>query len=65
MKKVLHTIFDRLITQKITTVVGVILIAAGLFDPEPNSKFALITLGVGLLTAKDSYFTIQKKHEKK
>lgn len=59
MKKlqiILMDLYQRLIHQKTTTIIGVILILAGLFDPEPYSKYTLLTLGVGLLTAKDSYF---------
>lgn len=61
---VMCSLYQRIIHQKTTTIIGVILILVGLFDPEPYSKYTLITLGVGLLTSKDSYFKARPKKDK-
>lgn len=60
LKKIALDLYDRIVNQKITTAVGVVLIGVGLIDPEPYTKITLITIGVGLLTGKDSYFRARK-----
>lgn len=57
MRKFFRELRDRLFQQKYSTVIGTLIIIAGLFDPEPYTKFGLISLGVGLISSKDTYFS--------
>lgn len=62
MRKFLRELRNRLFEQKYTTIIGTIIIIVGLFDPEPYTKFGLISLGVGLIAGKDTYFSNSLKN---
>lgn len=62
MRKLFRELRDRLFQQKYTTIIGTLIIVVGLFDPEPYTKFGLISLGVGLIAGKDTYFSNSLKN---
>lgn len=65
MKNFLIELKDRIFEQKYSTFIGTLIIIAALFDPEPYTKFGLISLGVGLIAGKDTYFSNSLKNFQK
>jgi len=59
-KEILTDIYDRVVTQKVSTILGVILIGIGIFDQEPTTKVMFLTLGASLITSRDSFFKMRK-----